>query len=140
MCFDSYRLEYVANVDLDPEEFEQMVTEEYLDESECCGNFNLKPCLVSTKNDEANKDLTDDLDDRFTQKSHQCKRCYWFHTAMNIILDGPSLEESQELTDLLDELDGTEELFTNTSDEFFIMSLFQMNLDNYMKGTQKDLL
>ena len=59
---------------------------------------------------------------------------------MNIICDGPSLEESQELVDLLDELDGTDELFTITSDEFFIMTLFQMNLDNYMKGKASDLL
>ena len=59
---------------------------------------------------------------------------------MNIICDGPSLEESQELVDLLDELDGTDELFTITSDEFFIMTLIQMNLDNYMKGKASDLL
>ena len=59
---------------------------------------------------------------------------------MNIICDGPSLEESQELVDLLDELDGTDELFTITSDEFFIMTLFQMNLNNYMKGKASDLL
>ena len=59
---------------------------------------------------------------------------------MHIITNGPSIEESQELTDLLDELDSTLELFTITSDEFFIMCLFQMNLDNYMKGKTSDLL
>ena len=59
---------------------------------------------------------------------------------MHIITNGPNLEDSQELIDLLDELDSTQELFTNTSDEFFIMCLFQMNLDNYMKGKTSDLL
>ena len=69
-----------------------------------------------------NEALVDSEDEQ--KNIQQSETSYWFNVVMHIITNGPNLEDSQELIDLLDELDSTQELFTITSDEFFIMCLF----------------
>ena len=87
---------------MDEDEFKELLNEKFLEESECSGNFALLVCISNSTNDEKNKELTDD---NLSQKSQQCHACYWYNTAMNVMTDGPSLEDSEELTKLIDELD-----------------------------------
>ena len=46
--------------------------------------------------------------------------CYWYHTGMNIIMEGPKLDESSELEKLINELDDSSELFTVSAEQYFI--------------------
>ena len=78
-------------------------------------------CLAGPKNDGKNGKLKDD---NYARKSQQCKMCYWYNTAMNIITDGPTFDGSEELQKLMSELDDNLDLFKNPADQYFVSTLF----------------
>ena len=130
-AFIQWRLEYAANYDLDEDEFEELAKQAYMKEEECCGNYEMLVCLSGSKNDEKNAELKDD---RLAQKSQQCRACYWYNTAMNIVTDGPSFDDSEELQQLMSELDDNLDLFKHPAEQYFVNTLFSQNLGNFMKG------
>ena len=87
----------------------EVITQQFLVDEECCGNFDLLPCLSGTTNDDENSYLNEE---NATQKSEQCKYCYWYTTCMNIIMDGPGIKESKVLQTLVNELDDDLAIFT----------------------------
>ena len=89
--FKPYRLEYTEDLDLEEEDFNKLDAEPYLNKTKCSGNYRMLVCLSSNKNDAKNSAIKEDS---FAKKSQQCEHCYWYHTAVNVLVDGPSLEES----------------------------------------------
>ena len=122
--FDDWRLEKLDNQDMDEEELEALMSQEYLEEKDCCGNFNFLPCIIGAKNDSQNQKLTED---NAILKSQQCKTCYWYHTAMSIIVEGPECKENDELSTLINELDDSLELFQVPLEEYFISASTNVN-------------
>ena len=81
----------LADLDLEEEDFNKLDAEPYLNKTKCSGNYRMLVCLSSNKNDAKNAAIKEDS---FARKSQQCEHCYWYHTAVNVLVDGPSLEES----------------------------------------------
>lgn len=55
-----YRLEYMEDLDLEEEKFNELDAQQYLDRDKCCGNFRMLVCLNSDKNDDKNASLPED--------------------------------------------------------------------------------
>ena len=106
-----------------------------MSKDKCCGNFKMLVCLNSNKNDAKNSSLNDDS---YGKKSQQCEHCYWYHTAVNVLTDGPQLENSSALIKLLNELDDDLDIFKKPADEYFVSKLFDKNFALFLKSKMKN--
>ena len=76
-------MEYKGRPSLDDSTFANMDAQEYMSIDQCCGGEEYFVCIVTPKNDAQNAGHADTL---ITQKSEQCKRCYWFNTAVYMLV------------------------------------------------------
>ena len=105
----------------------------YLPESSCYGNFNHLPCLVGARNDSQNHKLNDE---NATEKSQQCRTCYWYHTAINIVVEGPECKENEELSSLVGELDDSLDIFQVPLEEYFVTASTNVNDSTFATDMQ----
>lgn len=91
-------------------------------------------CLSGDKNDSKNAAHGDES---YARKGQQCRRCYWYHTAVNVITDGPQLEDSPALIKLMDELDDDLDIFKQPADQYFVQKLFAQNIGKFLKKKSK---
>ena len=102
-------MEYKESPDLDDAAFDQMDAQQYMSVDNCCGGEEYFVCVVTSKNDALNEDHSDMV---IKTKSEQCKACYWFNTAVHILVQAKQLKNTNhQINELLNNLPDNLDLF-----------------------------